>query len=344
MLRAEEEKERQGSNGTSEILQEGIPAPKKALFSMVSTAAATMVDSDDEDSEEEDAALGEEDGVDTEEAAREKHIVANSHRRCMDIKSTSCFLPGNIQSLLDAESPEREDRASELHWTGSSVGGSSSPIAVRHQDSSASDCAPIATMGSMASPLRHDPLDPLLSSPAPLSPIPCMPVHSEDSYACREGIELMQYTCCQDLIMSDHKPVRAVLNMRVKRMDWAAYEAHRIESTMQFLSDPLHSSDSSHNMPQMAYPPHPSPYHSAAAHLSHVQVRPRAIALHSVTNTGDFEQLSLMNMHKDYRLRYRICDSHCSKWLCVDPVSGDLWPGEKYSIQVRNHHEESTLK
>eukprot|EP01039_Chlorochromonas_danica_P003152 gene3152-3452_t len=162
-----------------------------------------------------------------------------------------------------------------------------------------------------------------------------------------EKVELMEYNSIPSLCLSDHKPVRALLNITVKAVNWAAREEQKIKETLPLLTDPLVTlslGSSSKKGEDEAKTDLCGLYRKSLAHLSYFSYQPKVITLRSLSNAGDHQVIHVTNLHRQYKLRFSVCDSACSTWLDVQPAQGVLRSGEKTQIVVTNRHTESTLR
>lgn len=157
-----------------------------------------------------------------------------------------------------------------------------------------------------------------------------LPTHPAAS-AVLERVELMAYTSCPGLTLSDHQAVRALLSVKVKRADWAKGEADAIASTLPRLIDPLYESSEEEKQ-------------AVLGKTVHTTFHPSVLTLRSLSSEGDTASLFLVNHHPQYRVHYRVCDSHCSHWLTVSPVAGSIAPLGKIMLTVHNGHTASTLR
>ncbi|RYH28561.1 hypothetical protein EON65_11735 [archaeon] len=298
--------------------------------------ATVAMDSDDEESDD-----------DKEPASLESTMTESDKRESLveDIRRNSMYIRRNSAMLaeINVTVPEERhlSRGSLLREVGSNAAAPTSP---RHASAtySISKLQDALDTSRLSLNQAEEQID-----LGPLDYNWMLRKQQEDSIF-QERIELMEYNVCEGLFMSDHKPVRAILNMKVKKLDWGAYEKDVSQETFHILSDPFFPLKSHLASQPVVKPMYPnSAYVNSACRIRYLHVSPSVLGLKSVTRDGDRQYLTLTNTHSSYTLHYRICDSDCSRWLkVVEPQdnSGTIGAGERKVLIIGNEHRESTLK
>ena len=138
-----------------------------------------------------------------------------------------------------------------------------------------------------------------------------------------ENVELMCYSQGHSSI-SDHKPVFASLNVKVKRIDWAESE-QLILDVMEEMSN--HDGDLREALTRSGGSP--------------LLVEPGSINLHSLPPVGDNVHLKLSN-RLDCAIRFNVKESSLPSWLFLDPKSSILSPGQSINLSATVNHIEAS--
>lgn len=134
-----------------------------------------------------------------------------------------------------------------------------------------------------------------------------------------ENIGLMCYSRGNSSI-SDHKPVYASLNVKTKRIDWAASEQMLLD-VMQELC--CYDGDLREALIRSGGAP--------------LLLEPASINLHSLPPVGDNVHIRLTNK-LDCAICYNFKESSVPVWAHVDPLSSTIPPGKAITLSVTVNH------
>ena len=138
-----------------------------------------------------------------------------------------------------------------------------------------------------------------------------------------ENVELMTYSRGSSTV-SDHKPVYASLNVKVKRVDWASCE----QTLLDVMEELCHYDGDLRE----------ALLRSGGSPLT---IEPASINLHSIPPVGDNVQLNLTNC-LDCDLGYSIDPETVPAWLRLDPLSSVLSPGASITLRASTDHVDAS--
>jgi len=138
-----------------------------------------------------------------------------------------------------------------------------------------------------------------------------------------ENVELMTYSRGSSTV-SDHKPVYASLNVKVKRVDWASCE----QTLLDVMEELCHYDGDLRE----------ALLRSGGSPLA---IEPASINLHSIPPVGDNVQLKLTNC-LDCDLSYSIDPESVPAWLHLDPLSSVLSPGASITLRASANHVDAS--
>jgi len=134
-----------------------------------------------------------------------------------------------------------------------------------------------------------------------------------------ENVELMCYSRGNSTI-SDHKPVYASLNVKVKQVDWADSEQLLLDVVNEFA---FYDGDLRETLTRSGGTP--------------LQIQPCSINLHSIPPVGDIVQLQLTNC-LDCAISFSVKVSSVPTWLRLDPMSSTLLQGKSIKMSAAADH------
>lgn len=191
-----------------------------------------------------------------------------------------------------------------------------------------------------------------------------------------ESIELISYHSCTNLI-SDHKPVSALMYLRVRRVDWARHEQRMVRcySSMLYQADvqPLYSPSLDltwhrvrlvsapatlfvpevHAKPSGSFFQLPGRRSTTTAHsprsprISSEQpdgMQPTCILLRSVNKDGSSATVEIFNRSPSLPALLDIARDSVPSWLSITISSMVILPQHSVQLTLRNDHTLSTLQ
>jgi len=161
----------------------------------------------------------------------------------------------------------------------------------------------------------------------------------ESARAVQEAVELMSYERCINTL-SDHKPVRAFLNLKVKEVDWAAYENSLING---YIHRSVQTGRYAHILRD---PTSLNRLHVSGSRSCAVSIYPKVVNLRSFCSAGDSCSLNVRNNLQFDRVLFMVTKSPpSSDWLKLSCYEGQLAEGgEAMQITVSNDHTLTTLR
>lgn len=177
----------------------------------------------------------------------------------------------------------------------------------------------------------------------------------ESGLEAMETVELMSYTRRSNLI-SDHKPVAALFNIKLKRycclfinlfavkitgfcirVDWAKHEKLLIDRMRPILQEPVAS-------PLLNTVLSPSWYTIRQVDTTLQPLSPLGILLRSVTKEGTGCQIHIENRSSTHIALWQLQSTSIPSWLTVEPMAAgeevtEILPYQSILLSLRNHHE-----
>lgn len=144
----------------------------------------------------------------------------------------------------------------------------------------------------------------------------------------QESVHLMSYDRGDHCIISDHKPVRALMNMNVKKVNWASYEQQLIDTFLQDCKQQPYSDLSS--FVQWGIKP--------------LVASPMGVKLQSLGKLGDRKPLTLVNQLPDKSIYFVISGiPNPSAAAAATGGIGSATGGDRNNIggfnNANNHHD-----
>ena len=140
------------------------------------------------------------------------------------------------------------------------------------------------------------------------------------------AVSLMLYTSIMDFPISDHKPVVAMLNLKVRRVDWARREKFLLDLMQKYTSY-----ESYYDMKQMI----------AINGTALVTSQPRSLLMY--TNNAEFTQefFTISNNSQEHDLAIDVCSDDFPDWLRVthtlEVPTSDGTDGSECTTVVREY-------